>query len=55
MTTDDTQHVDKYNDDVLYLTKNGLFPVVDKTIIKIDAVAMNRTRVHFIYQIRVVM
>ena len=43
----------RYNDDVLYLTKNGLFPVVDKTIIKIDAVDNNcndykdRTGVHF--------
>ena len=43
----------RYNDDVLYLTKTGLFPVVDKTIIKIDAVDDNcndykdKTGVHF--------
>jgi hypothetical protein len=43
----------RYNDDVLYLTKNGMFPVVDKTIIKIDAVDDNcndykdKTGVHF--------
>ena len=43
----------RYNDDVLYLTKNGLFPITDKTIIKIDAVDDNcndykdRTGVHF--------
>ena len=42
-----------YNNDVLYLTRNGLFPVIDKTIIKIDAVDddcndyKDRTGVHF--------
>ena len=43
----------RYNNDVLYLTKQGLFPVVKKTIIKIDAVDDNcndykdRTGIHF--------
>jgi len=30
--------INLYNNDVRYLTENGMFPIVNKTIIKIDAV-----------------
>ena len=43
----------QYNNDVMYLIEHGLFPVVNKTIIKIDAVDDNsndykdKTGIHF--------
>jgi hypothetical protein len=45
--------IERYNEDVAYLAERGLFPVIDKTIIKLDAVDDNsndykdKTGVHF--------
>ena len=56
MTTNDNINmwaINRYNDDVRYLTENGMFPIVNKTIIKIDAVDdtnndyKEKTGVHF--------